>query len=229
LRLVLAAFLVFACSPGSVSLSSAEPTFAGDAIRYVALGDSYTIGTSVAESDRFPNQLVERLGASGLALELVANLGINGYSSADLIRYELPPLADLRPGFVSILIGVNDVVRDVPLDRYRQNVEQILGAVLAVVPRDRIVVVSVPDYTKTPRGADYGDPDQQSDEIAAFNDALRQMSADRGIAFVDISSVANLASNDASLVASDKLHPSGVQYGRWVDLIAPVVEGLFAP
>jgi len=196
---------------------------------YVALGDSFTIGTSVAESDRFPNQLVERLGQSGVGLDLVANLGVNGYTSADLIRYELPPLAGLQPGFVSLLIGVNDVVRGVPMGTYRQNVEQILGAVLAVVPRDRIVIVSVPDYTKTPRGSDYGDPAQQSGEIAAFNELMQQLAADRGIAFVDVSSAANPAANDAALVASDKLHPSGVQYRRWVDLIAPVVEGLLRP
>jgi len=195
----------------------------------VALGDSYTIGTSVAEADRFPNQLVKRLASSGIALDLVANLGVNGYSSADLIRYELPPLAGLQPGFVSLLIGVNDAVRDMPIDRYRQNVEQILAAVLAVVPRDRVVIVSIPDYTKTPRGADYGDPAQQSADISAFNDVMQQLAAGRGISFVNIASVADLASNDASLVASDKLHPSGVQYGRWVDLIAPAIEGMLAP
>jgi lysophospholipase L1-like esterase len=196
-------------------------------IRYVALGDSYTIGTNVGQSDRWPDQLVDSLRDS-VPLELVANLGVNGYTSGDLVQRELPLLADLRPEFVSILIGVNDVVQDVPIERYRANVEQTLAAVLDLVPRDRVVVVSVPDYTRTPRGADYGDPQQQRDAIAAVNALMQQLAADRGVAFVDISTVADQVGSDASLVASDKLHPSGEQYRRWVELITPVVKGLFA-
>ncbi len=89
----------------------------GPALRYVALGDSYTIGTSVAAADRWPDRLVAALKADGAAdgpwLELVANLGVDGYTTADLIRDELPPLAGLRPDVVSVLIGVNDVVQGV--------------------------------------------------------------------------------------------------------------------
>ena len=86
-------------------------------MRYVALGDSYTIGTSVAAAERWPERLVAALGPAEPTLELVANLGVNGYTSADLIRRELPALGGLRPEFASVLIGVNDVVRRVPLER----------------------------------------------------------------------------------------------------------------
>lgn len=206
-----------------VSTSSPRP----DAVRYVALGDSYTIGTSIQGSDAWPNQLVRSLG-DRLPLELVANLAVNGYTTDDLIRGELPALGDLEPDFVSILIGVNDVVRDASPDRYRTNVAQILGAVLGVVPHDRIVVVSTPDYTRTPRGADFGNPDQQRAAIQEVNAIMASEAAARGIAFVDISSIADQAGTDSALVAGDLLHPSGVQYGRWVELIAPVVEGLLA-
>ena len=214
------------CAASIGPFGSLAPTPRGGAIRYVALGDSYTIGTSVAESERFPNQLVEAL-ADSVPMELAGNLGVNGYSSSDLIRYEMPALGDLQPDFVSILIGVNDVVRAVSIDRYEQNVRQIFRAVLEVVPRERIVVVATPDYTRTPRGADFGDPTEQRAEIAAFNAVMKRVCDERGIAFVDITPVADLAGEDSTLVASDLLHPSGVQYGRWVDLIAPVVEGLF--
>jgi lysophospholipase L1-like esterase len=161
-------------------------------------------------------------------IELVANLGVNGFTTGDLIREELPQLGDLRPDFVSILIGVNDVVRGVPIERYRTNVQQILASALEIVPAERIVVVATPDYTRTPRGADYGDPAQQRAEIAAFNAVMREAATERGIAFVDISDVADEAGSDAALVARDQLHPSGEQYRRWVELIAPVVEDLLS-
>ena len=80
-------------------------------LRYVALGDSYTIGTGVGVSDRWPDQLVATLGPADPTLGLVANLGVNGYPTSDLIQHELPDLDRLQPEFVSVLIGVNDVVR----------------------------------------------------------------------------------------------------------------------
>jgi acyl-CoA thioesterase-1 len=194
-------------------------------VRYVALGDSYTIGTSVREEERWPNRLVEALRDS-VPLELVANLAVNGYSSADLSRFALPVLADLQPGFVSVLVGVNDVVRGVPLDVYRANSVQILDSVLRHVPSDRIAVVATPDYTRTPQGADFGDPRQQRAAIASINELMRQLCTERGIAFVDITPIADQAERDRSLVASDGLHPSAAQYRHWVDLVAPVVASL---
>ena len=199
-----------------------------DFIRYVALGDSYTIGTSIAANDAWPNQLVEALGDT-VPMELVANLAVNGYATDDVIRSQLPMLGDLQPQFVSLLIGVNDVVRDVPLERYRANVQQILGTLLSQVPRERIVVVSTPDYTRTPRGADFGDPEQQRAAIVEANAIVEAEAAERGIAFVDISSIADQAGTDRTLVAGDQLHPSGAQYARWVELIAPAVRGLLEP
>ncbi len=196
-------------------------------LRYVAFGDSYTIGTSVSAGDRFPDQLVATLGAGPPALELVANLGVNGYTSADLIRDELPALARLEPGFVTVLIGVNDVVQGVPPASYEANVATILDALLVHVPADRIVTVAIPDYTVTPAGSDYGDPRQQRDGIIANNAVMARLAGERGIAFVDIFDISSRAAEDRSLVAVDGLHPSGAQYGLWVDRIAPVVAGLF--
>jgi len=196
-------------------------------LRYVALGDSYTIGTSVNEAERWPNQLVGRVG--GARLELVANLAVNGYTSDDLIDRELPALAGYHPDFVTMLIGVNDVVRRVPRAKYGTNVDFILDRLLALLPAGRILVVSTPDYTLTPAGADYGNPDQQSAAIADLNEVERAAAASRAIAFVDISPVARRVQGDPALVAYDGLHPSGKQYAGWVELVAPVVDRLLAP
>jgi lysophospholipase L1-like esterase len=198
-------------------------------LRYVALGDSYTIGTSVEPRDRWPDQLEARLdapGSSSRGLELVANLGVNGFATGDLIEVELPRLPDLRPEFASVLIGVNDVIQGVSLDRYRTNTNAILNDLLGRLPPDRIVAVSTPDYTVTPAGADYGDPTQRAAGIRAVNVVLRRLAGRRGIAFVDIHDLSLRAAVDRSLVADDGLHPSGRQYALWVDRIAPVVAEL---
>jgi acyl-CoA thioesterase I len=209
-----------------------------DAIRYVALGDSYTIGTSVAASERWPEQLVRAHNARAEhpgspvgrtiagRLEPVSNLGVNGFTSRDVIEHELPRLAALRPGLVSLLVGVNDVVQGVPDDAYRRNVVQILDVVLALAGPPGLFVVTTPDYTVTPAGADYGDPVRQAAAIRRANASLTELATARGVTVVDIHDISLRAAVDRSLVAADELHPSGAQYALWVERIAPVVAAL---
>ncbi len=195
-------------------------------MRYVALGDSYTIGTSVGEAERWPNQLAERIGE----LELVGNLAVNGYASADLIDHELPTLDRLSPEFVSVLIGVNDVVQGVHDSEYAGNVAVILEELLARLPPSRIVCVATPDYTATPRGQDFGDPAQMSDGIVRVNAIMREACEQRGIRFVpEIFEISQRVTQEPSLVADDGLHPSGAQYRLWVDVIAPAVVEMLQP
>ena len=196
-------------------------------LRYVALGDSYTIGTALDDpAQRWPDQLVRALGGEPPALELVANLGVNGSTSGDVVGAQLPQLDGLHPDFVSLLVGVNDVVRRIPAFVYPTNIRNILDHVLARLPADRIVTVATPDYTVTPAGADYGDPAEQAAAIRRNNDVLRELAERLGVAFVDIHDLSLRAATDRSLVADDGLHPSGAQYALWVERIAPVVARL---
>ena len=196
-------------------------------LRYVALGDSYTIGTSVAVAERWPDRLVEALRDPGGAPRASSpTSAVNGRTSGDVIRAQLPELDRLRPDLVSLLIGVNDVVQGVPESTYRANVEAILRALVGRLPPDRLVTVTTPDYTVTPAGADYGDPTVQRSRIVRSNAVLAEVAADVRIAVVDIFDISERATTDRALVASDGLHPSGAQYALWVDRIAPVVRGL---
>ncbi len=194
--------------------------------RYVALGDSYTIGTSVTQAERWPDLLVGRLAATATPLTLIANLGVNGFTSQDVVDVELPRLPELAPDFASLLVGVNDVVQGVPAAAFEANAARILDDLLGRLPSDRIVVVSTPDYTVTPQGASYGEPDSQRAGIVTNNTNLARLAAERGIAFVDIFEASRRAATERGLVADDGLHPSGAQYSLWVDSIAPVVERL---
>lgn len=196
------------------------------ALRYVALGDSYTIGTSVSAADSWPSQLAARVPA----LQLVRNLGVNGYTSRDVIDDELPALPGLQPKFVTLMIGVNDVVQRVPEQTSRANVGMILDALLASVPANRLLCVATPDYTVTPQGGAFGSPDQQRSGIERVNRLLGEACAARGIHFApEIFAISQAAGSDSSLVAGDGLHPSGAQYALWVDAIEPIVEELLLP
>ena len=208
-------------SPQPASSSIDAPSAAAR-LRYVALGDSYTIGTSVTVAERWPDQLVARMPA----LELVANLAVNGFTSRDVIEVELPQLDALRPEVVTLLIGVNDVVQGVPEATYQRNVSLILDELVRRVGAGRVLVVTTPDYTVTPSGADFGDPVQQAAGIRTNNRILTEAAQARGIVVVDIHDLSLRAATDRGLVAGDGLHPSGSQYALWVDRIAPALENL---
>jgi len=219
------ALLLAACA-GREPFTSVDPVPSApedSTLRYVPLGDSYTIGTSVSEVERWPNLLAVRIPR----LELVGNPAVNGYTSLDLINEELPQLDALQPEFVSVLIGVNDVVQGVADSQYAGNVVVIVEELLTRLPAERIVCIATPDYTVTPSGESFGDPIQQSDAIVRVNAILREACEARKIRFVpDIFEISQAARDDRSLVADDGLHPSGAQYRRWTDAIAPVVEDL---
>ena len=223
------ALLASSCSPEATSVPTLTATVPssgtkGSPIRYVALGDSYTIGTSVTPPERWPNQLVAQLPR----LTLVANLAVNGFTSRDVIEDELPQLDGLSPDFVSLLVGVNDVVQGVPAGTYRDNVARILDDLVSRVGGRHVLVVTTPDYTVTPAGADFGEPQAQSAGIRTNNTILSEAALARDVRVVDIYDISLRAATESDLVAGDGLHPSRAQYALWVDRIAPAIRELLA-
>ncbi len=206
------------------------PTVGPGALRYVVLGDSYSFGDGVKQSDRWPNQLV-RILRPDLDLDIVANLAGRSSASRQVIQDQLPQLVELEPQFVSVQVGVNDVILRTPAETYSANMAHILDTVLTLVDADRVVVVTTPDYTLMPDGDIYGEPEVKSARIREFNDLLRAAAEARGIAVVDISPISDRVQQDPSLVAvpvdGRDLHPSGKQYAGWADLVAEAVRPLF--
>jgi acyl-CoA thioesterase I len=201
-------------------------------VRFVPLGDSYTIGTSVPTDLRWPNQLVARLGAEASArgeqapLELAGNPAVNGFTSRDVIVAELPLLDTLKPELASLLIGTNDVLQGIGEDAYRRNVDHILDDLERRVGGARIFGLTSPDYTVTPAGAEYGVRAIRSRQLRERNQLFTAIFAARGLPVVDIHDLSLLAATNRSLVAFDGLHPSGSQYALWVDRLLPVVRGI---
>jgi len=120
-------------------------------VRYLALGDSYTIGTGASdESHSWPSIVARRLNAE------LTNPSVNSYTTLDLIRDELPYLERAKPDLVSILIGVNDLVQGRPPDHYRDSLARIYGAVLDLEIPPRVAAVSIPTWSYVPAAADFG-------------------------------------------------------------------------
>jgi len=185
-----------------------------ESIRYLALGDSYTIGTGLEdEAQNFPSLLTMKLTQeTGIDVTLV-NLGVNGYTTMDLIREELPVTRSARPELVSILIGANDIVQRSDEATYRARLAQIDEAVKALaVPVKRILAISIPDFSPLPGAAPFGSPAHLRARIDAFNDIARAEAASRGFLYADITTISREANQGNDWLASDGLHPGPAQH-----------------
>lgn len=193
-------------------------------IRYVALGDSYTIGQGVNESERWPNLLVNELNKNGIAIELVANPSQTGWTTQHVIDYELPVMIKEDANFVTLLIGVNDYVQGVSSEAFTTNVATILDNILVQVGSpDRVVVITIPDFGVTPAAAYFNTPTSISAGIAEFNTLLTQEATQRNIPVVDIYTLSQGMTKGSNLVLEDGIHPSATEYVQWVKAMYPTV------
>lgn len=196
-------------------------------MRYVALGDSYSIGTAVAPEEAWPPQLAARL--ADVEVHLVANLAVNGATADDVATEQLPELERLKPELASLLVGVNDVVQGVPEETYGARVSEILDGMLQLLPATAIFGVATPDFTVSRQGGAYGVPEGQRAAIMRGNEILRGACEYRGILFVsEIFDVSHELGDAAGMLAADGLHPSGSQYAHWVAAIEPAVRAMLA-
>lgn len=190
--------------------------------RFLALGDSYTIGESVDSDERWPVQLAAMLRERGIDVaepEIVATTGWTTDELASaIVERELHGPFEL----VSLLIGVNNQYRGWPLDEYRQQFRGLLDQAIAFAGDEpgRVLVLSIPDWGVTPY-AEGRDRAQIAREIDAFNRVNREEAAGSGARYVDVTPVSRMASSEPRLVAGDGLHPSGQMYSAWAELVLP--------
>lgn len=194
-------------------------------IRYLPIGDSYTIGHGVAEHDRYPNVVAELLKSKGFPIELVDNPARSGWTSAMAAETELPVAKRAKPDLVTLLIGTNDFVQDVSPSRYREQVRALMDDLQAsLAPGGTFVVISVPDFSPTPGARRFGEPKQISEGLSALNGVLRDEAGKRNLPFVDIFPLSAKLSVERAMLIDDQVHPSAAQYREWASVIAPAIE-----
>ncbi len=189
-------------------------------INYIALGDSYTICEGINTNDCWPNLLVNHLNDEDISIKLVANPSVTGYTSQDLIDNELPILAEEPIDFATILIGVNDWVKEVSPSIFKSNLTFIVETVIEKVGSNRrLLLITIPDFSATPEGAKYGKGRNISEGIAEFNQIIQETAHFYGIKTVDLYPTTQKMKDNPSLIAKDGLHPSAEEYKIWEGLI----------
>jgi lysophospholipase L1-like esterase len=197
---------------------------AEDSLRYLALGDSYTIGESVEEKERWPVQLAALLREKKLNVANPRIIARTGWTTAELSAGIDRAAPEGKFELVSLLIGVNNQFRGLSEDEYRKEFVALLKRSIAFAGDrpGRVVVLSIPDYGATPFGK------ARAEKIGAaidrFNAINKEESEKAKVHYVDVTPASREGAKDAALVAADGLHPSGKQYAEWAKLALPMAE-----
>lgn len=192
------------------------------AVTYLPIGDSYTIGNGVVEKDRWPNVLVKHLNEAGVKVQLVGNPAVSGYTVQDAIRRELPAVKSLKPDFVTVLIGANDNFRGTDVKIFEADLKELLDKLQGMLKNPtNIVLVTIPDYSKSPAGQGY-DAAAISLSLEKYNEVIKSEASSRGLQVADIFPVSQDMTGDADYIP-DGLHPSAQGYAKWEKVIYPVV------
>jgi acyl-CoA thioesterase I len=199
-------------------------------INYLALGDSYTIGQSVCETCRFPEQLKDSLknhllSTDNISVKVVAQTGWTTTNLKNAIANEnLIAEFDL----VTLLIGVNNQYQNRPFSLYETEFPELLQTAITLANGDlnRVIVVSIPDYAFTPFGQGSSNPENISNQLDQYNLFAKNHAESLGIEFVNITDITREGLNNSELVASDNLHPSELAYTQFVERLLPIAKNI---
>jgi lysophospholipase L1-like esterase len=213
--------LLFFVSCSSDTNSSTENTEPKN-YKYLALGDSYTIGQSVCETCRFPIQLQDSISKyiddiDTFQTKIIAQTGWTTSNLKPAITSQNTPNDyDL----VTLLIGVNNQYQNTPFNVYEQEFPELVSTAIekAKGKKENVIVVSIPDYAYTPfRNGNT----TISTQIDTYNAFAENYCITNNISFVNITDITRLGLAQTNLVATDGLHPSKIAYTKFVERILP--------
>jgi lysophospholipase L1-like esterase len=196
-------------------------------ITYLALGDSYTKGEGVNPDDNFPNQLIQRLQVEHIKVKGLSVIAETGWTTSSLLQsIETSKIAS-KFDLVSILIGVNNQYKQIDINIYKTEFEEILLKAIQYSGnrRERVFVLSIPDYSVTPF-AQILNPMLIQQEIDSYNAVNKEISEKHEVTYVNITTISRKAEDDLNYLSPDGLHPSAHMYLEWIDLIFPRVKEL---
>lgn len=197
--------------------------------KYLALGDSYTIGQSVCETCRYPIQLKDSIGKYLNTNDtfLVKIIATTGWTTTDLKAAVAADESGNDYDLVTLLIGVNNQYQHQPFSLYEQEFPELVNTAIQKAKGDKnnVIVVSIPDYAFTPFGQ--GSP-SISQAIYQYNEFAKNYCLANNISFVYITDITRQGLLEPELVASDGLHPSTIAYSKFVERMLPDAKAKIA-
>lgn len=216
------------CQTDDIAIAEEEEVIVPKTYNILSLGDSYTIGQSVCETCRFPEQLKDSL-ISRYPVEDTFNLNViarTGWTTTNLINAITNESPTNNYDLVTLLIGVNNQYQNRPFSIYETEFPVLISKAIefAQNDKDNVIVVSIPDYAFTPFGQNSGNPQNTSSEIDMYNAFAENYCNQQGITFLNITDITRNGIINPDLVASDGLHPSELAYSKFVERLLPIAQ-----
>ena len=188
-------------------------------LSFLALGDSYTIGESVSQDQRWPNQMTDIALAQNVLFDQPNIIAKTGWRTEQLID-TLNKINFIKKfDYVSLMIGVNNQYSLKPIDTFRLDLIKLLDMSIGYsIKRDNVVLISIPDWGVTPFGEGY-DRNIIKEDIDQFNSVIKDIANTNNILYVDVTEISRRALIEKDLIANDSLHPSGKMYKEWAEKI----------
>ncbi len=204
---------------------SAQEIVINEPVRFLALGDSYTIGESVSVNGRWPVQLRDSLMRKGFRFDDLIIFATTGWTTTDLIQSIEENNLDGKYNLVSLLIGVNNQFQGRSIEEYNTEFEKLLQTALEFAGNkaNQVFVLSIPDYYFTPWGQSYGSSNI-TEAIEQFNNRNREITSAYNVPYINITDISRNGVEFPAYVAYDGLHPSENQYSQWVSRILENIE-----
>jgi acyl-CoA thioesterase-1 len=191
-------------------------------IRYLSLGDSFTIGTGIQADRAFPAVLAQKWREAGHSVELL-NPAKNGYTTDDLIGQELRHAVTFAPTLVTLLIGANDIVRGSDDSRFREQIRRIhRGLRQASIPPKAVIVLPQPEWSRSPAASPYGTPESLRTRIEHFNAVVEEEAELAGSRYADLYPLMKRQAA-AEMLATDELHPNTEAHAEWAAALVPFI------
>ncbi|QAA81810.1 SGNH/GDSL hydrolase family protein [Aequorivita sp. H23M31] len=214
--IILCALTSISCGFPNNSTSSQKTNY-----KYLALGDSYTIGKSVCNHCNYPKQLANRLNATLSKKTSVKIIAKTGWTTTDLLTAIASEKPSIDYDLVTLLIGVNNQYQDKLFSLYEEEFPELLDKAIEFAngKPENVIVLSIPDYAFTPFGQKSGKAEKITSELIKYNAFAQKISLEKGVLFENITLITQNGLKNPKLVASDGLHPSEVAYKKFVEQI----------
>lgn len=226
---LLSLVLLFACGSKSTDETVSIEPIVEKPMKYLALGDSYTIGEGVSEELRYPNQVVEKINKEGNQTWLPAKIIAKTGWTVDELEAGIDEETLLAEPYdlVTLLIGVNNQFRGRAVEEFKVDFEKILLRAIGFTGglQNHVIVLSIPDWGITPFAINRkSDQEKIASEIDAYNQVCKEISEKYGVYYIDITEDYRDIGDQPEMLAEDGLHPSGKVYTRWTQKLLERIE-----
>ena len=209
-------FSTFSCAVSKKNTPSEKPTY-----KYLALGDSYTIGESVCSECNYPKQLTDSLNHILKDKTSVKIIAKTGWTTTDLLSAIATENPSTDHDLVTLLIGVNNQYQGKPFSIYEEEFQKLLDMAIdfAKGKKENVIVLSIPDYAFTPFGQKSGKSEKITSELIKYNAFAEETAKEKGVYFKNITPITQQGLANPTLVAAGGLYPSKVTYKKFVEIM----------